>query len=82
MALTAEEPDIVSITPYIYVSGTGGNAKRQLKNAPKIQICTDCLVLAVGGTSSALSREARQLFAAFRNSLTHRYSEMMAEVAR
>jgi len=81
MSIAAEEPDIISITPVLYVSGTGGNVKGQIKNAPKIQICTDCLVLAVGGTSSALTPQARHLFAAFRNSLTHRYSEM-SEVAR
>jgi hypothetical protein len=80
MSLTAEEPDIVSITPYVYVSGTGGNVKGGIKNAPKIQICTACLVLAVGGTSSSLSKEARHLFAAFRSSLTHRYSEMVGGV--
>ena len=80
MPIDPDEPDIISITPVLYVSGTGGNVKAQIKNAPKIQVCTDCLVLAVGGTSSHLSVQARSLFAAFRNSLAHRYSEMVQGV--
>jgi hypothetical protein len=69
------EPAIVSITPIVYVSGTS-TGKSQTRNAPKIQVCDRCLVLAVGGTSSKPSKEGLSLFAAFRNSLAHRYSVM------
>ena len=69
------EPDIVTITPVIYVSGAG---KAQLKNAPKVQVCLDCLILAIGGTASKPSKQALSLWAAMRNSLATRYSDMKA----
>lgn len=71
----SNEPEIVTITPYLYVSGTS-TARRKLKNAPKVNICTDCLGLAFGGTSSNLTREALDFFAALRNSVTYGYEQI------
>ncbi len=68
------EPAIVTVTPLVYVSG--GADKARIKNAPKVQICETCLVLAVGGTASRPSKQAIDLWHAFRNSLALRYSEL------
>ena len=69
------EPEIVAISLALYVSGTS-QAKAQLQRAPKLQICRTCLVVAIGGTDSKLTPQARALYAALRNSIAHRYGAM------
>jgi hypothetical protein len=68
-----KEPNIIAITPVVY---RRGNGKGQLKNAPRIQVCENCLAKAL--TSDRLSwlgdKSATRLWNAIRESLLNRYS--------
>lgn len=68
-----EEPNIIAITPVVYRRGAG---KGRLQNAPRVQVCEDCLVKALtGGRLSWLGdKSAAKLWESLRESLLNRYS--------
>ena len=62
-------PNILSITPVVYFYGRKG---RQLKNAPCVQVCEDCLATAIASPASM----GGSLWRALQNSLSACYSAM------
>jgi hypothetical protein len=67
------EPNIVAITPVIYLRGTG---KGQLRNAPRVQVCEPCLVRALAGARFGMGSQAAKIWSELRESLSYRYSAM------
>ena len=70
------QPNIVAITPIIYLRGTG---KGQLRNAQAVQVCVTCLVKALTGERVRWSigeKAGTKLWAALRDSILSRYSGM------
>ena len=68
------EPNIISISPVIYMRGTG---KGQLRNAPKVQICATCLTKALAGGTFGIGVQDKKLWLALGQSLSSGYSALL-----
>lgn len=74
-----DEPVIVAITPVFYLRRSSG---RKIKNAPKVQVCEECLVKATtqgrlhwpGSTSEKVWNAFRQSFQTCYSKLTKQES--------
>jgi hypothetical protein len=72
------EPNVIAITPVIYLRGNG---KGQLRNAPRVQVCEPCLIRALVGGRFGIGNQAAKIWAALRESLSYRYGAMKEDDA-
>jgi hypothetical protein len=68
------EPNVMAVSMTIYRHGTG---KGVLRAARRVQVCEECFIKALASSMFGMSKEARDLLAGLRQSLSDCYSTLV-----